>query len=188
MWYKLFMDGVNRHATIRHKRVKYSKMPPWLNKNIIRPCPIGIDQRNKQCSLNIKRHAINIFVRNAKKLYFRRLVENNIDISSVWRALNIFTKGTNFRQKEIQHHFTADTFNDYFVSIAETFVKSQDSPDSDKHCSCSKRLVDFGQQETKGTDPFTVPLVAVNEIGKYISGMTIKSFPELTKSSISCLN
>ena len=33
--YKLFMDVFNRHAPIRHKRVKYSKMPPWLNKNII---------------------------------------------------------------------------------------------------------------------------------------------------------
>ena len=36
VWYKLFMDVVNRHAPIRHKRVKHSKLPPWLNKNIIR--------------------------------------------------------------------------------------------------------------------------------------------------------
>ena len=35
VWYKLFMDVVNRHAPIRHKRVKHSKLPPWLNKNII---------------------------------------------------------------------------------------------------------------------------------------------------------
>ena len=34
VWYKLFMDVVNRHAPIRHKRVKHSKLPPWLNKNI----------------------------------------------------------------------------------------------------------------------------------------------------------
>ena len=33
--YKLYMDVVNRHAPIRHKRVKHSKLPPWLNKNII---------------------------------------------------------------------------------------------------------------------------------------------------------
>ena len=35
VWYKLFMDVVNRHATIRHKRVKHSILPLWLNKNII---------------------------------------------------------------------------------------------------------------------------------------------------------
>ena len=35
VWYKLFMDVVNRHAPIRHKRVKHWELPPWLNKNII---------------------------------------------------------------------------------------------------------------------------------------------------------
>ena len=57
------------------------------------------------------------------------------------------------------------------MPIAETLGKSQDSPDSYKHYSCSKRLVDFCQQETKTTDPFAIPLVAVHEMGKYISGM-----------------
>ena len=101
-------------------------------------------------------------------------------------ALNTFTKGTNSRQKEIPHHFTASAFNDYFLSIAETLVRSQDSPNTNKHYSCSKRLVDFCQQKTKGTDPFSIPLIAVHEMGKYISGMNNK------KSSgpveISCLN
>ena len=45
---------------------------------------------------------------------------------SVWHSLSTFTKGTLFRQKEILHHFTADVFNDYFLSITETLVKSQD--------------------------------------------------------------
>ena len=87
-------------------------------------------------------------VRDAKKLDFSQLVENDKDISSVGRTLNTFTKGTHSRQKEIPHHFTADAFNDYFLSIAETLVKSQDSPNSDKQYSCSKRLVDFCQQKT----------------------------------------
>ena len=46
--------------------------------------------------------------------------------------------------------------------------------DSDNHDSCSKRLVDFCQQKTKGTDLFTTPLVAVYEMGKYIFGMNNK--------------
>ena len=107
-------------------------------------------------------------------------MENNKDIyiyiyiSSVWHALNTFTRGTSSRQKEIPHHFTADAFNDYFLSIAETLLKSQDSPASNKHYSCSKRLVDFCQQKTKGTDPFTIPLMVVHEMGKLISGMNNK--------------
>jgi len=112
-------------------------------------------------------------------------VENNKDISSVCCALNTFTRGTNSRQKQIPHHFTADAFNDYVLSIAETLVKSQDSLDSNKHYSCSKRLVDYCQQKTMGTDPFTIPLITVHEMGKYISGMNNK---KSTKSAISCLN
>ena len=84
-------------------------------------------------------------------------MENNKAISSVWRALNTFTEGTHSAQKEIPHHFTADAFNDCFLSIAETVVKSQDSPVSNKHYSCSKRLVDFCRQKTKGTDRLPYP-------------------------------
>ena len=98
-------------------------------------------------------------------------MENNNDITSVWRALNTFTKGTNSRQKRIPHHFTTDACNDYILSIAETLVRSQDSPDSNKHL---KRLVDFCQQKTKGADSFTIPLMAVHVMGKYISGMNNK--------------
>ena len=113
-------------------------------------------------------------------------MENNKDILSVWRAQNTFTKGTNSRQKQIPHHFTADAFNDYVLSIAETLVKSQDSPGSNKHYSCSKRLVDFCQQKTKRTDPFTIPLIAVHEMGKYISGMNNKkpSGPDETSNQL----
>ena len=55
--------------------------------------------------------------------YIYETCENNKDMS-VCRALNTFTKGTNSRQKEVRHHFTTDAFNDYFLSIAETLVKS----------------------------------------------------------------
>ena len=101
-------------------------------------------------------------------------MENNKDISSVWHAMNAFTKETHSRQKEIPHHFTADAFNDYFLSIAETLVKSQNSHDSDKQYPCSKRLVDFCHQKTKGTDSFTITLMAVHKMGKYISEMNNK--------------
>ena len=95
----------------------------------------------------------------------------NIYISSVWRVVSTSTEGTHSRQKEIPHQFTADAFNDYFLSIAETLVKSQDSPGSNMHL---KRLVDFCQQKTKGTDSYTIPLMAVHVMGKYISGMNNK--------------
>ena len=184
MWYKLFTDVVNRYAPIRHKRVKHSKQPPWLNKNIIQDMSDRDRLKKKRMITEYKtaRNKVKNLVRNAKKLYLSKLVENNKDISSVWGALNTLTKGTHSRQKGIPHHFTADTFSDYFLSIAETLVKSQDSPESDKQYACSKRHVDFCHQKTKGTDSFTIPLMTVHEMGKYISGMNNKNISSVWRA------
>ena len=67
MWYKLFMDVVNRHATIRHKRVKHSKLPPWLNKNIIQVMS-DRDRLKKErmfTEYKIARNKVKNLVRNA---------------------------------------------------------------------------------------------------------------------------
>ena len=100
-WYKLFMDVVNRHAPIRHKRVKHSKLPPRLNKNIIQAMSDRVRLKKERMFTEYKtaRNKVRNLVRNAKKLDFRKFVENNKDISSVLRALNTFTRGTNSRQK-----------------------------------------------------------------------------------------
>ena len=47
-------------------------------------------------------------------------------------------------------------------------------------------LVDFCQQKTKGIDPLTIPLKAVHEMGKYISGMNNKksSGPDETSNQL----
>ena len=133
MWYKLFIAVVNRHAPIRHKRVKHSKLPPWLNKNIIQAMSDRDRLKKERMFTEYK------IARNKKKISTEMQIncilgdlwKTNI---SVWRALNTFTKGTHSRQKEIPHHFTASAFNDYLLSIAETLVKSQDSPDNNKPC------------------------------------------------------
>ena len=70
-----------------------------------------------------------------KKTIVRNANKSNYISVNLWKATKIyhtFDKETHSRQKEIPHHFTADAFNDYFLSIAETLVKSQDVPDSDK--------------------------------------------------------
>ena len=101
-------------------------------------------------------------------------VENNKGMLSIWCALNTFAKGA--------------PLNYYLLSVAEALVKSQDSSDSDKQYSRSKRLVDFCQQKTERTNSLNVPLMAVHEMGKISLGWTAKSLPDLTKSAVGCLN
>ena len=40
-------------------------------------------------------------MRKAKKLYFEKLIERDNNIASVWRALNVFTKGHRFTSADI---------------------------------------------------------------------------------------
>jgi hypothetical protein len=175
-WYKLFIDVVNKHAPIRHKRVKHPKLPPWLNKDIIQAMSHRDKLKTDKMFTEYKqaRNKVKNLVRNAKKAYFSKLTENNTDISSVWRALNAFTKGTRSKQTDIPRHFTADAFNNYFLSIAEKLAKSHDSADSNGHYSCPELLIDFCQQKTHGHNSFTIPLIAVHEVGKYITKMDNK--------------
>ena len=66
VWYKLFMDVVNRHAPVRHKRVKHSKLPPWLNKNIIQAMSDRDRLKKERMFTEYKtaRNKVNILVRN----------------------------------------------------------------------------------------------------------------------------
>ena len=113
-------------------------------------------------------------VRNAKRAYFGKLVANHKHISSVWRALNTFTNGKHSKQTDNPSHLTADAFNDYFLSIADTLVKSQTPTDNNRHYSCSEILVDFCRQKTTGQDAFAIPMMAVHEVGSYVTKMDNK--------------
>ena len=66
-WYKLFIDVVNRHAPVRHKRVKHTKLPPWLNKNINQAMSDRDRQKKKKMFTEYKtaRNKVKILLRNA---------------------------------------------------------------------------------------------------------------------------
>ena len=72
-WYKLFMDVVNRHAPIPHKRVKRCKLPPWVNNNIIQAMS-DWERLNKDrmfMEYEKARDKVGNLVRNAKKTIFQ---------------------------------------------------------------------------------------------------------------------
>ena len=68
LWYKLFIDVVNRYAPMRHKREKHSKLPPWLNKKYYSGhVRSGSTKERMFTEYKTARNKVNI-VRNAKKL------------------------------------------------------------------------------------------------------------------------
>ena len=35
VWYNVYLSVINRHAPLKHKRVKHPKLPAWLNKDVM---------------------------------------------------------------------------------------------------------------------------------------------------------
>ena len=58
-------------------------------------------------------------VRRANKDYFQKLIEHDTNISSVWRDLNAFTKGSRSTSTEIPPNLTANILNNHCLSVAE---------------------------------------------------------------------
>ncbi len=110
------------------------------------------------------RNKVTNLVRKAKKEYFQKLIELDINIASVWRALNVFTKGHRSTSADISKNLTANVFSNHFLSVSESLIEPRTNV-----YECSNPLHHFCKQKTSGQDPFVIPYLSVSELGKYIS-------------------
>ena len=108
-------------------------------------------------------------MRKAKKEYFQKLIERDNNIASVWRALNVFTKGHRSTSADIPKNLTANVFNNHFLSVSESLIEPRTNV-----YECSNPLHDFCKQKTSGQDPFFIPYLSVSELCKYISRLEKK--------------
>ena len=89
-------------------------------------------------------------MRKAKKEYFQKFIERDNNIASVWRALNVFTKGHRSTSADIPKNLTANVFN--FLSVLESLTE----PRTNVYES-SNPPHDYCKQKTSGQDPFVIP-------------------------------
>ena len=108
-------------------------------------------------------------MRKAKTEYFQRLVERDNNIASVWRALNVFTKGHRSTSADIPKNLTANVFNNHFLSVSESLTERRPNV-----YECSNPLHEFCKQKTSGQDSFIIPYLSVSELDKYISRLENK--------------
>ena len=104
---------------------------------------------------------VNYLVREEKKNYFQDLAGNNLDISSMWRAINTLTKG------HLPSAFTPDVFNAHFVSVVSKFLP--DGHSDGPQYSCSDKLPGFCHNRTSQHNTFSIPPLSVLEVGIAIS-------------------
>ena len=120
-WHEAFLTVVNKHAPRRRKGVKHPKLPPWLTKDTIQAMALHDKlKRDKLFDLYKKqRNKVSTFVRTAEKNYFNKLITDNRDTATIWRAVNEITRKFHPQSKSSASNFTTDSFNEHFLSLAE---------------------------------------------------------------------
>ena len=173
VWYDLFLRVLDRHAPLRVKRVKSVTLPPWLTPEIMQAMKLRNELRRERRFDEFKkqRNVVRYMVRAAQKKYVRSLIKDSKDISALWKALNSLTRGPSSRCTTVPSHLSADSFNDYFVSVAQMLTSKHQSP---AHFHSSDVLTDFCKQKTSDTNPFSIPILAVHEVGELISNLKNK--------------
>ena len=173
LWYSLFNQVLDKHAPLRQKRVKNRTPPPWLTSDIIEAMEVRDRLKEEKLFLQYKkqRNRVKKLVLSAKKSLCEKLIKDGKNTALLWQAVNLVTRGGSKRSSTIPSDLSPNSFNDHFLSVAESLVPS--SHDSHPY-TCPDILLDFCQQRTAGTPSFTIPPLAVHEVGKLITTMANK--------------
>ena len=167
--YDIFVPIVDKHAPIRRKRVKHPTLPGWLSSEIMEAMRVrdNLKKEGKFTEYKRQRNKVTQLVRTAKKAYFQKMIENNNgDTAIIWRAMNELTNKSRKSSPGPPTNFTADMFNNYFLSVADSVVDDSCLP-SDSF-QTTPVFAQFCKERLKPTDTCTIPEMAVHEVGKYI--------------------
>ena len=167
-FYAIIAPIINKHAPIRRKRVKHPTLPGWLSAEIKEAMSIRdkLKKEKKFTEYKHQRNKVTQLVRSAKKAFFEKLIDNdNGDTAAIWRAMNELTNRSH-KPTYAHTNISADTFNDYFLSIATSITAGTDNePDIFK---ITPTLTRFCKDKLHPVDSCKIPEIAVHEVGKYI--------------------
>lgn len=172
-WYELFLEVLDRHAPIRKKRVKQLTLPPWLTKEIMQASKDRDDLKKARCFNEYKRqrNQVKYMIREAKRNFVQSKIKDSSNKSSVWQIVDCLTKNYNSSVK-IPTNLTADSFNNHFISIAESLI-SQKNIGQHKY-TCSSVLTSFCEEKNADKTPFMIPLMTVFDVERLFMKMKNK--------------
>ena len=169
--FKLIID---KHAPTRRKRVKQRVLPGWLTGEITEAMKIRdkLKRQKKFPEYRQQRNKVTTLVRDAKRAYFTKLINQNSDTATIWRAMNNITGKSTSTNKSSETNISADTFNDHFLSVASHLKQSCSA--SAKPFQNSAALTDFCKDKLKWHDSCAIPEMTVLDVGNYISKLKNK--------------
>ena len=132
LWKEAFLVICNKHAPLKHCRVK-DRLLPWMSSDVIemihkRDFLKRVAVRSKSCQdlLNYRklRNKITYSIRKKKQNYFDEIAKNHINNPKVlWDELHKVT-GISKSVNTLPNDITADEMNDYFINISKTIANS----------------------------------------------------------------
>ena len=109
-------------------------------------------------------------VRTAEKDYFNKLITDNRDTATtIWRAVNEFTRKSRPQSNSSVSNITPDSFNKHLSSLAGKLTSSKQLTDVQKEYECSSTLKEFCQSKLRNASAFRIPPIAVHELAKFIT-------------------
>jgi hypothetical protein len=175
LWYDIFLPIVDKHAPIRRKRVKHQTLPGWMSTDIVEAMKLR-DRLKKDNQFNKykkQRNIVSELVKKAKKAHFETMIHEQSDTAHLWRAMNSITGKGSANKASNKSNFSPDEFNRYFLSLTDVLhpISSRQSPVSQP---VSPRLEQFCKERIPSTESFSIPDIAVHEVGALIKNLANK--------------
>ena len=182
-WYSLFSDVIDKHVPLKQHRVKKIKQPEWLTSEIIDSIKtrdhykaIGDTDQYKKWRNDV----VNL-IRKAKKNNYEKLIEEGANQpTTIWKIFSELGAG---KQKSDSSSCTnaikigeheifepedmANTFNDFFVNVAENIKEPIDPSNHEK-------LKDFCKEKIPENVFFDLPLTSTDKVLKYLNNLDVR--------------
>ena len=81
-------------------------------------------------------------MKKAQNEYVQKLTQRDNSTASVWRVLNVFTKGHPSTSDDVHKNLTANVFNNHFLPLSESLIEPRTNV-----YECSNTLQDFYKQK-----------------------------------------
>ena len=198
-FYEALMPVIEKHAPLRQKRVKSQNLPGWLTPEIREAMKIrdklksktkkkktentqflpDHEENEKQAvreriiaEYKQQRNKVTQLIRSSKKDYFNKMINENTDIASLWKAINNITNVSRNKQKNY-YSFSPNAFNNHFINIIET-MREESTSSTNKTNTAHNTLKTFCETHIKPEHSFKIPLLAEHEVGALISSLKNK--------------
>ena len=166
----IFLPVIDKHAPIRKKRVKHPNLPTWMTSDIMSAMKIR-DQLKKDKQFDAykkQRNRVTMMIRFAKKDYFSKLIAQDKSTSQLWRAMNALTNATKQKHSPTTNSFSADEYNNFFLSQVHTIIPPDSPTSSFTSTSFATKLSDFCDSKLDDNDEFCIPPMTVSEVTRYV--------------------